>query len=144
LNITIRTATEADAIVVVDLVQQLAESSPDDSPLDSNYVREYIKSGKGRILIAEADGVAIGMASFFIRPNLYHAGNSCFIDELVVADGHRRQGIGGALMAKLIEIAEAEHCAEITVCVDSDNDPAIKLYNRFGLVNESLLLERHY
>ena len=144
MNITIRPATIDDAATVVDLVQQLADTSTDSSPLDSDYARKYIESGQGRILIAESDRRPVGMLSYFLRPNLYHAGQSCFIDELVVAREHRGEGIGSALMAGLIEIAEAEHCAEITVCVDSANDPAKKLYNRFGLVNEGVLLERHY
>ena len=87
----------------------------------------------------------MGLANLYIHPSLYHAGEACLIDDLVVDEKSRGQGVGDALMTAVLRYAREEsQCAEISLAVASYNAAAQALYRKHGFVNESLLLERHW
>jgi putative acetyltransferase len=55
---------------------------------------------------------------------------------------YRGQGIGGALIAVTLEAAKRKGLTRIELTVRTDNEPARKLYEKFGFVHEGRLL-RH-
>jgi len=85
-----------------------------------------------------------GLLSYSVRPDLYHAGNSALIEELVVDEACRGEEIGSALMASFIEELKELDCREVCLAVMPDNEPAIRFYRSHGLVEEALFLERHF
>ena len=60
------------------------------------------------------------------------------ISKVLVVPQARRQGIGRALVQAAIEITE-RRVGSITLHVDSNNDPALGLYNALGFQSEGLL-----
>jgi ribosomal protein S18 acetylase RimI-like enzyme len=84
----------------------------------------------------------IGLLSYSVRPDLYHAGDCCLIEELVVRDGRRGQGAGSALIEELL--IRVKDCAEVGLGVMADNESAIRFYRKHGFGDEALLLERHF
>lgn len=50
-----------------------------------------------------------------------------------VLPGARGQGVGNALMAKAIEACARRDLAKLTLAVDAANDPALRIYRRFGM-----------
>ena len=145
MNITTRFARKKDAGAIANLIQQLGQSSGEASPVDEAYARQLIIGGRCQIILAEIDGRIVGLANFYIHPSLYHAGEACLIDDLVVDEAARGQGVGNALMIAVLRYArEEKSCAEISLAVASDNAAAQALYRKHGFVNESLLLERHW
>ena len=60
------------------------------------------------------------------------------LDGLVVKEGFRKKGIGGTLLAYLIEYASCSCCSNITLEVASNNAPAIALYEKFGFVRKAI------
>jgi glucosamine-phosphate N-acetyltransferase len=143
MSIDIREATHHDAAAVVTLIRELAQENMEASPVSEAYVLSYLSTAGNAVLLAEEDGRLAGLLGYSIRPNLYHAGDSCLLEELVVARGMRRQGVGGALVGELIHRAENRGCAEISVSTLRDNQRAIEFYRRHGFTDEALLLERH-
>jgi ribosomal protein S18 acetylase RimI-like enzyme len=137
----IREATADDAQDVVRLVRQLGE----DSGVTEVYVLHYLSGTDRHILLAENQASEIqGLLSYSVRADLYHAGNSVLIEELVVDESHRGEGIGGALMNAFLERLPALDCREVCLAVMPGNEAAIRFYKRHGLVEEALFLERHF
>jgi len=52
--------------------------------------------------------------------------------EVMVASGHRRQGIGRALVMCLVEEARAREAGSMWVLADEDNAAAVGLYTSCG------------
>ena len=84
-----------------------------------------------------------GLLSYSVRPDRYHAGLCCMVEELVVAGEKRGRGTGGVLLEALLTQGHASGWAEVSVGVMTDNFRAQAFYRRHGLVDEALLLEEH-
>jgi len=57
---------------------------------------------------------------------------------MFVAAGHRRRGVGSALVAAAIEWARANGLHKLSLGVFPHNDAAIALYRKFGFVDEGI------
>lgn len=141
--IDIRSVAEGDEPAVVRLVKELGAGSGDDSPVHVGFVREYTAYPGCGILVAEDDGVVVGLLAYSLRPSLYHAAMSCLIEILVVAESARSQGAGRGLMVEILKRAEIEKWAEVSVSVLPDNQRALWFYKLLGLTDEAVFLEKH-
>lgn len=138
-EICVREATVADSHSVVELIRQLG----DDAEVTEDYVRYYLSGKDRQILLAQRGGIVQGLLSYSLRADLYHAGNSVLIEELVVDVECRGEGIGGALINALFERLAALDCKEVCLAVMPDNEDAIRFYKAHGLMEEALFLEKH-
>jgi len=143
MNIIIRKADEKDIEDIKYLIKELADSIGEKSCISEDYIVNYMLNPLMNILIAEKNGEVVGLLSYSIRPNLYHASDCCMIEELVVRKNHQNEGVGKILISTLIEIAINLKCAEISVTTLINNERAIKFYKLQGLTEEGLLLEKH-
>jgi ribosomal protein S18 acetylase RimI-like enzyme len=137
-------AAQQDAKAIVDLVQSQALADGESNPLSEPYIRRYLSSPTSGILLATENDQVVGLLSYSARPDLYHAGECYLIEELVVVEEKRSQGIGGLLVEHLLACAQQNGCVEVAVGVMPDNVRAQQFYRRHGLVDEAMLLERHY
>ncbi len=137
---SIRPARPADAAHIVRLIHQMGP----DSELSEAYILQYLSGTDREILLARQGEQVVGLISYSLRADLYHAGNSILIEELVVDEQHRGQRIGGMLMDALLKRAKDLACKELCLAVMPDNQAAIRFYKRYGLVEEALFLERHF
>ena len=148
--IQIRQATLADAADIVRLIQEMDSDGGNRSPLTEAFVAGYLSSPVSAVLLAVMDGrpadlrQPIGLLAYSIRPDLFHAASSCYVEELVVARSQRSQGVGGALLDEVLRRASKAGCAEVSLSVMPDNEQAIRLYRQHGLVDEALFLEKHF
>jgi ribosomal protein S18 acetylase RimI-like enzyme len=143
MSLSIRPAETADAGTIADLIEELARDSGWESPVTEVYTAGYlVLSGQG-VLLAEEDGRTRGLISYSMRPNLYHAAETCLIEELIVRRDARGRGIGRALVEALERLAAARRCAEISVSTLPRNEAAIRFYRRLGFTDEALYLEKH-
>jgi ribosomal protein S18 acetylase RimI-like enzyme len=144
MSIDIRQATAGDGPAIAEMIQELAAAGDDVSPVTPAYAEDYLRAAHSQVLLAEEAGQPVGMLTYSVRPNLYHAGPSAMIEELVVRGGSRGRGVGSALLtevvARLVEIG----CTEASVTVMPDNEAAQRLYRRHGFVDEAVFLERHF
>ncbi|MFH0777351.1 MAG: GNAT family N-acetyltransferase [Candidatus Eisenbacteria bacterium] len=144
MSITVREARPADAPAVVRLILELAATIGEDSPITEDYAAKYLSSPGSTVLLAETRGQAVGLLSYSVRPDLYHSAGSCLIEELIVQESARRQGVGSLLMTKLLSRLAASDCAEVSVATMSSNTEAIEFYRRHGLVDDAVFLEQHF
>ena len=80
----VRQAVTQDAHRVVELVQQLAATIGEDSPVSATTVEDFLAYPGSGVLLAEEGGRVVGLLSYSVRPNLYHAANVCLIEDLIV------------------------------------------------------------
>jgi ribosomal protein S18 acetylase RimI-like enzyme len=142
--VTVRKAIPKDASAIASLVEALRRSLNEPGATGEDYVATYLGAPANHILVAERSGRVLGMLSYSHRPSLYHAADCCTIEELVVAPEARGQGVGSRLLEEVLRQAEAAGCAEVSVSALADNSGALAFYRRHGLVDEALLLERHF
>jgi ribosomal protein S18 acetylase RimI-like enzyme len=143
-TVHIKEATLADASALVRLIGEHAADSGEQSPITEAYVATYLASSTSRILLAEVQQRVVGLLSYSLRPDLFHAAPSCFLEELIVEEASRGQGVGSALVAELFSRLSSLACAEVSVAVMPTNQRAIKFYRMRGLTEEALYLEKHF
>ena len=143
-DITIREAAAEDTHSVTALITQLAAACGETTPVTDVYVRDYLATPGNKVLLAESRGQVVGLLSYSVRRDLYHAAGSCLIDELVVRDDARGRGVGSALVRELLARMEAIGCAEVSVTVLPCNAGAIRFYRAHGLTDEAVFLEKHF
>ncbi len=75
---------------------------------------------------------AVGVCVGFIGYSTFNAQPLLNIHDLSVLPGYRGHGVGHALLAAAEETARAANCCKLTLEVQEDNLPALRLYERFG------------
>ena len=68
-------------------------------------------------------------------------GQRAYLSRLMVKSTHRRQGIGTALCNHLFRCAKEQGYTELSLGVDLDNYPALKLYSGLGF-DHILLIDK--
>ena len=140
----IRDADPAEAPEIAQLIHELAQAIGETSPLTPDYVLAYLAFPGCNILLAEIKGQIAALLSYSIRPNLYHNEDTALIEELVVREAWRGQGLGGLLLEAALARFETEGCAEVSVTTLPENEGAIRFYRAHGLVDEAVYLEKHF
>lgn len=119
--ITVRVFEEPDIPAVVEL-----ESASGPRPCTPSIFRDELRAENRSYVVAEADVVA-GFGGVMV------VGDEAHITNLVVTWAWRRQGIGGRILTRLIRDALGMGARHVTLEVRGDNEPARRLYHRFGL-----------
>lgn len=85
-------------------------------------------------LIAEDEGVPIGMALYFYNFSTFRGRHGIYIEDLYVQPHARGTGAGKLLLQALGTIAKENDCARIEWWVLDWNAPAIGFYEKLGAV----------
>lgn len=103
---------------------------------------EHLVSHHCRVVL-DAEDVVIGFGFLVVTDRVPSPGQlirrSADIQAVYVVPEHRNAGIGGQLIAALIEIAEAVNAEHLTVHA---NERAAGLYHRAGITVDSMMLYR--
>jgi ribosomal protein S18 acetylase RimI-like enzyme len=121
--VIVRSATRADAAVLLDFWLRFAEPSHTD---DESGVAAMVSNPACDVLMAEDDGVLLGtvVASYDgWRANVYR---------LAVDEARRRQGIARQLIAAAEQSLVARGARRISAIVIDDHDYAVKTWQSAG------------
>lgn len=131
----IRFAVREDAPAILRLVRELAAY---EKLLDQVHVSEadILRDGFGErphfeCLIAECDGMAVGLALFFQTYSTFAGRPGLYLEDLIVSEAARGQGLGRRLVARLAKVAVERKCQRIDFSVMPGN-PARAFYARLG------------
>jgi ribosomal protein S18 acetylase RimI-like enzyme len=144
MDIAIRDAEPRDSGIIVRLIGELAAAAGERTHLTEAYAAEYLASPTAKALVAEVGGQVVGLLTYSLRPDLYHAAKTCLIEELIVRDAVRGRGVGSGLVDELFARLTALGCAEVSVTTLSDNTRAIEFYRAHGLTDQAVFLEKHF
>ena len=90
-----------------------------------------------RLLAAMRDGQAVALAGYRFQENLIY-GRFLYVDDLVVASGHRGGRWGARLLEHLDGVARASDCAKLVLDTGLSNALAQRFYFRQGLLTGAI------
>jgi [ribosomal protein S18]-alanine N-acetyltransferase len=148
-RIVVRRAQPGDAGALVELGESVA-SEPEGWLIsdgtwrtpgeERRYLRALRRYEDAAVFVAEisegSDTRIVGRLSLGRDP---HPASKHVADlGLMVAAGHRRRGVGTALLREAVEWARGVHVRKLELHVFPHNEAAILLYERFGFRREGL------
>ena len=135
-EIRIRPARPADADLIVNPIQELAEYERLRSTCRANA--ETLKAHLfgaapcAEVVLAEVDAKPAGFALFFPTFSTFECAPSLYLEDLFVRPAFRRLGIGKGLLEHLASLAVARGCRRMEWAVLDWNQPAIAFYQDLG------------
>jgi ribosomal protein S18 acetylase RimI-like enzyme len=142
-NLWVRRADESD----IPILSMLAEEfMPQEATREKRkeILRHILKNPDYELLVAELDGKIAGFIGQWIIHDFAHGAKLSYIQNLYVTSKHRRKGVGSRLLGEIMKSAKRKGVLEIHVVTEFGNRSAINLYRKYGLVRESLQLEREF
>ncbi|MGW9586276.1 N-acetyltransferase family protein [Microbacterium sp. NPDC055455] len=129
----IREATPEDAAVLDEMVRELAahEDSLEHVLVGAAEWRTLLARPEVTVLIAEAEGEALGFTSMVRRLHLWSGRDLLALDDLYVRPGHRDNGVGGRLMNAAARLASRDDLL-VVWGVRLDNHAGQRFYARLG------------
>lgn len=132
--LTIREAGAGDGKILFQFIMELAdyEKLSHEVVATAEDIEQRLNAPHSKLfgLIAEEDGVAIGMALYFYNFSTFRGRHGIYIEDLYVSPEHRGSGAGKMLLKQLGQIAKANDCARIEWWVLDWNEPAIGFYKK--------------
>lgn len=142
---TVISATSAHASAIARLIGQLRAQEGLDEPVTAESVQAYLEEADTDVFVGLGDaGDVVGVLSLRVMRDLFHGRPTALIQELVVAEGHRGEGIGGALLDAALDRAHAVGCIEIGVTTGERNEAGQAAYRSRGFEPEGVYFERHF
>jgi GNAT superfamily N-acetyltransferase len=134
MNVKIRRAIKEDCPRLLELIKELAkyEKAPDEVTVSLAHFEE---SGFGEIpvwwaFVAEVSDVMVGFALYYIRYSTWK-GQRMYLEDIMVTQSMRQNGIGTLLFERLIEEAKERNLNGIVWQVLEWNEPAIAFYEKY-------------
>lgn len=149
-GVVVRRATPGDAAALVELGRAVSsepegwlitESDWRDLADERRYLRAVRRSPHAAVFVAETSAGVVGRLS--LARDSHPASRHVADVGLMVAAGHRRRGIGSALLEQAVEWAREAGIEKLELHVFPYNEPAIRLYEGFGFEREGLR-QAHY
>ncbi len=134
---TIRPAREGDAEVLLGLIRELAtyEKAPEMVRGSAELLhRALFEQRTAEALVVEAGGEAVGYAIFFTTFSTWECRPGIWVEDIYVQPGHRRGGIGRALLARVAAIAVERGYPRLDWCALKWNRMALDFYAGIGAV----------
>jgi ribosomal protein S18 acetylase RimI-like enzyme len=137
-EIEVRTATIDDLAAIFHLGEKVFTSQEFSNlyrTWDEYEVTHLFNSESEYVLVAEADGRVVGFAMGTIIEKARSAWNYGHLLWLGVDPGFARRQIGSLLFDRFREIMESTGIRMLLVDTQSDNEPAIRFFQRKGFEN---------
>ena len=136
MNLSIRSAKPADLPLIAQFIRDLAEYEKlaHEVRFDEAVLGERLFGERpyAEVLIGEIDGVPRGFALFFHNFSTFEGHPGMWLEDLFVAPGFRRTGLGRLLLGEVARIAVERGCARMEWSVLDWNMMAIQFYRSLG------------
>jgi len=138
----VREANVEDAAEICSLARELAETVGDSPPTEEAVrarLEELLDEPRARVLVTENEDGIVGGASFWIKPDLAHGDTVVEVPMLVVAEDHRRAGVGKLLMEEVRDVASENDASQIELVATRGNVAAREFYRYLGFVETDVV-----
>jgi ribosomal protein S18 acetylase RimI-like enzyme len=141
-KIKVREATTEDAKGIHRLARELAETVGDGPP-EEEAVRarlgDLLDEPRARVFVVENEAGLVGSVSFWIKPDLAHGDTVVEVPMLIVAESHRRAGVGKLLMEEVRNVASDNDASQIELVATRANLTAREFYRSLGFVEADVV-----
>lgn len=136
MEFKIRRAEKKDCPAMLELIRELAiyEKAPDEVTVDPLH---FEQSGFGSnpvwwaFVVENQEKKVVAFALYYIRYSTWK-GQVMYLEDILVTEALRGQGIGKLLIEQLIQEAKEKGFKRMTWQVLDWNEPAINFYKKFG------------
>jgi ribosomal protein S18 acetylase RimI-like enzyme len=118
------------------------ESSPSDVNSELLWGRLTNSEPQIQALVAEANGVVIGIVHFHYQLSTWSETSHCYLEDLYVAEGARGKGVAKALIQQVQELAIKQGCSELFWITKESNSIARKLYDQVANLSDFVRYEK--
>jgi len=135
MTIVLRDANDGDVTHCINLLAELrAATASDQGPPLQQVFDELLSQTRGQIVIAEEDGVILGMVTVSYNLALRYGGEYCQLEELIVTPAARGKKLGGLLVQKVIDNAKKRGSAEIGLYLVESTEHNRPFYEKYGFI----------
>lgn len=132
----IRSATENDVPLILQLIRELAEFehlSHEVTATEQN-LREHLFGARpyAEVLIASLEDQPVGFALFFHNYSTFLSKPGIYLEDLYVRESCRGHGVGTALLQAVRQLAVERGCGRFEWSVLNWNQRAIEFYEKMG------------
>lgn len=141
-EIEVREAATEDAADIQRLALELAETVGDTPPTEEavrKRLEELLETPRSRVLVVDNGRGVVGAVSFWIKPDLAHGDIVVEVPMLVVAEDHRRNGVGRLLMQEVRNMASEHGASQIELVATTANVAAREFYHSLGFVEADVV-----
>ena len=135
-NLNLRFAEETDVETILGLIRGLAdyERLSHEVTADVETLRRSLFGARrvAEVVIAEADGAAVGFALFFHNFSTFLGLPGVYIEDLYIEPAWRGKGIGRTMLSYVARLAKERGCGRLEWAVLDWNEPAIAFYRNLG------------
>jgi len=139
MPLNVRRATVADEFGLFALVSRFPTTTPPSREIFAVALRTKLKDPDGFVAVAELGGNIVGYVAGDAHETFYAGGKIAWVDEILVTEGSRRQGIGRALMAEFEGWAENGRCRLIGLATRG----AASFYEELGFEDSAGYFKRY-
>ena len=135
MSVTYRFATREDTGLILQFIRELAEY---EKMLDqvvateALLAEELFEKRHAEVLLALADGQAVGFALFFHNFSTFLGRSGIYLEDLYVRPEHRGKGLGKGLLRRLAQLALERGCGRLEWACLNWNTPSIDFYLSTG------------
>jgi GNAT superfamily N-acetyltransferase len=140
MNAQLRTAIQEDCPRLLELINELAlyEKAPQEVTVT---LEEFIEAGFGKrpvwkAFVALDQSLIVGFALFYTRYSTWK-GRRLYLEDFIITESYRGQGIGKLLFDKVILEAKENHYNGMSWQVLDWNEPALNFYSKYNAQTES-------
>ena len=147
MDFSIRPAKEDDIPRICDLLSALFSIEADFTADREKQARGLNlllqdRSGSSLVVVAETEGAVIGVCSMQTLISTAEGGLVGLIEDLIVQDRYRGNGIGSQLLAWIYRWCMTKNISRLQLLRDAANDQALDFYNQNGWNSTSLVCMR--
>ena len=129
----IRSGKKGDLPSVLELIRELAEFERAPKEVE-NTVEMLEEDGFGEnpvygFYVAVKEGRIVGLSLFYYRYSTWK-GKKLYLEDIIVTERERGQGIGGLLFERTVQRAKEDGCRGMSWQVLEWNEPAIRFYEK--------------
>lgn len=145
-TVMVRAATPEDLPAMVGLLGELfaieADFAPDPQAQRRGLALMLEDPATRRVLVAQAGQAVVGLCSVQMLVSTAKGGLVGLVEDVVVAEAWRGQGIGAMLMRGLDELARELGLLRLQLLADTNNTPALEFYQGRGWSRTQLICLR--